>query len=109
MQLLDASRLVLASATLALLAALALPRFVPAPTIKLSVLAYAVMLVLIVARRAGWLGSATLETLEFEEETTEVALFACTFAWTLLLVVVEAVPFGMSAANSKPCHASELR
>jgi hypothetical protein len=94
MQLLDASRLVLASATLALLASLALPRFAPVPTSRLSLLAYAAMLVLIVARRTGWLGSTTLDAIDFDEEPAEVALFACTFAWTLLLIATKAVPFG---------------
>ena len=101
MQLLDASRLVLACATLALLAALALPRFVPARTTQLSLLAYAGMLILMVARRAGWLGSATLDAFDFDEESAEVALFASTFAWMLLLVALEAVPFSTASAHKQ--------
>lgn len=93
MQLLDTSRLVLAGATIALQAALALPRFMPNRTLLLCLLAYTTVLAVLVARRAGWLDSAVFGVQGLDEEPAEVALFAGTFAWTLLLLVLHAVPY----------------
>ena len=99
MQLLDASRLALAGATIALQASAALPRVVPARTTTLSLLAYAAVLAVLAASRAGWLDSAALGVRGPDEEPAEVALFACTFAWTLLLLVLHAVPSGSPVAK----------
>lgn len=115
MQLIDASRLVLAGATLALLAAYAVPPFVPETTKKIALLAYAVTLAVGVVVRAKWLDSGALGIAgltplrgvggvgvvvveptdsESDAEPAELALFATTFAWLLLLVATEAVGRG---------------
>ena len=115
MQLIDSSRLVLAGATIALLAAYAVPAFVPEATKKIALLAYAVTLAVGVVVRAGWLdsgaigiaglaplrgaggvGVAVVEATDGpgDAEPAELALFATTFAWLLLLVATEAVGKG---------------
>ena len=92
MQLLDTSRLVLAGATFALQAALALPRFMHKHTLTLCLLTYGTVLGILMARRAGWLDSALFGVHGLDEEPAEVALFAGTFAWSLLLLVLHTVP-----------------
>lgn len=111
MQLIDASRLVLAGATLAILAAYSVPPFVPDTTKKVALLAYGVTLAVGVVVRAGWLdsgaigiaglaplrgtggvGVAVVEATDSPGDTdpVELVLFATTFAWLLLLVATEA-------------------
>jgi hypothetical protein len=120
MILLDISRLVLTGSTLALLAAVALPRLVPTAMKKLALLSYAVVLVVCVVARLGWLDSASVgimgsvdgefstrvqvtsplsrfradtdDNTDGETDPAELVLFATTFAWLLLLLASQFFP-----------------
>jgi hypothetical protein len=120
MILLDISRLVLAGSTLALLAAVALPRLVPVAIKKLSLLSYASVLVVCVVARLGWLDSVSIgimgsvdrklsngvqvssplsrfkadtdDDIDVDADPVEFVLFATTFAWLLLLLASQFFP-----------------